>query len=255
MFASVSGDNRLVVTGTIDGPQRVWDARTGEPVTPLLKQVGDSFSPEGGYVLMTRGGGNRQKWRLPRDTRPVSDLLLLSQLLSGHKIDATGGLAPVDQSALQNAWRHLSRTYPSDFDVSSPQAWFAWHQRQAEDAEKMGAWAVAVSHLDPLIRARPRQWELWVRRAQARAQLGQWHKAAVDYARATRLGADDPTVRLSLAIAHQRLGRAEEARKSLREAVPLVEREVNGPNPRGYRIRELNLLRQEAESLIKSGGP
>jgi hypothetical protein len=42
-------------------------------------------------------------------------VLLLAQLLSGQRIDATGGLVPVGPAAFRHAWQMLRSKYPQDF--------------------------------------------------------------------------------------------------------------------------------------------
>ncbi len=62
------------------------------------------------------------------DDRPVEDLVLLAQVLCGHRIDATGGgLEPVEPGALRDAWQSLRDKYPADF-VASPEEISTWHR-------------------------------------------------------------------------------------------------------------------------------
>jgi WD40 repeat protein len=60
-LAMFSPDSRRVLTATRDGAARVWDARTGMPITPLMKQGGEfyyhgivsmSFSPDGHRIVI-----------------------------------------------------------------------------------------------------------------------------------------------------------------------------------------------------------
>jgi WD40 repeat protein len=111
--AAFDADGRLLVIGCYDGTARVWDATTGEPLTPPIRhgtaehraqvfQV--AFSPDGRYVLTgsTAGGW---LWKLAQDERPVAELTQLAMLLSGHRIDTSGGLVPLDPTALRDLWQ------------------------------------------------------------------------------------------------------------------------------------------------------
>jgi hypothetical protein len=60
--------------------------------------------PKAGWVLNVladRSGATR--WDLPRNDRPVEELMGLAQWLSGRRVDATGGLSPLDVAELRRA--------------------------------------------------------------------------------------------------------------------------------------------------------
>src|SRR5207249_3284016 len=114
-----------------DRTARVWDAITGEPVTPPLKHraevVRALFSPDGHRLLTSTSDGLIQIWEIQRDTRPVEDDLLLARLVSGHQIEDTGAPAPVTTEALQAAWQTLRPKYAGEFNTS-PQQLVAWNR-------------------------------------------------------------------------------------------------------------------------------
>jgi WD40 repeat protein len=106
-----SGDGRLLLTVAEDHTARAWDVRTGQPVTPLLPHAeavtGATLSADGRrLVTRTRGGGC--VWDLSPEARPVEDLVRLTQLLSGQALDGlSGGLEPLEQASLREAWPGL----------------------------------------------------------------------------------------------------------------------------------------------------
>ena len=115
LCAVFSRDGSYLLTGSKDGIVRVWDATTGDPITPLLWQNATvenaRFSPDGRTVRTVghgEGSENEQgtiaTWELVSEQRPTSQLLLLAQILSAHRLDASGTLMPLDASSISNAW-------------------------------------------------------------------------------------------------------------------------------------------------------
>jgi WD40 repeat protein/serine/threonine protein kinase len=135
--AAFNPDGARVATASDDNTARVWDAATGAPVTPPLPYAGTvravRFSPDG-RLLLTAGKDRYAhlwdaatgealvpvpragwagaaladpaaavRWELPADPRPVEELVALARWLSGHRVDATGGLTPLDADELRRA--------------------------------------------------------------------------------------------------------------------------------------------------------
>ena len=154
---SFSPDGRLIATGWGSGFARIWDAFTGEPLTGRLrhgyKHVDRvEFSPNGQFVLTASQDGTARLWDLHPDDRPIEDLVLLSQVLCGHRIDATGAsLVPVDPLALRDAWQDLRRKYPDEF-VATPKDLFTWHREQADACERLGRRSDAIKHFEQAVR-------------------------------------------------------------------------------------------------------
>ena len=103
--AAFSQDGRRIVTACRGGTARVWDAETSEPLTPALKHLWSTvaqaqFIDHGRSILTKRFTGEACVSALPLDTRPVGDLVLLAQLLSGHEGHSTGGVLPKTQEEL-----------------------------------------------------------------------------------------------------------------------------------------------------------
>jgi tetratricopeptide (TPR) repeat protein len=84
----------------------------------------------------------------------------------------------------------LRAHYPTDF-AASPEQLFAWHEREAENAEQAGEWSAALPHLDRLIASRPVSAGLRARRGTAHAELGHWEQAAADFGHARFREPDD----------------------------------------------------------------
>ncbi len=119
-----SADGRRLVTVADDHTARVWDVATGQPVTPLLSQ-GDavasaSLAPDGGRLVLRARSGAGAIWDLTPDARPLDDLVHLTQVLSGQVLDGqSGGLEPVEDSGLRDAWPRLRAKYPQEFTPSA----------------------------------------------------------------------------------------------------------------------------------------
>jgi len=106
-----SADSRLVATASADHTARVWDAATGEPVTPPLKHGAAVnrafFGPDDRWLLTAGADGGTRLWKLAKANRAVEDGVLLAQLLAGHWIDDTDTLLPMNADAMERAWTKL----------------------------------------------------------------------------------------------------------------------------------------------------
>jgi tetratricopeptide (TPR) repeat protein len=231
-YAEFSANGRYVVTASWDNTARVWDAATGEPVTPSLKHNNRvffaSFSPDGRQLATADSFGlNARVWDLPDDAQPLPDLERLAQLLTAHKLDFTGGILPVDQGALRASWQELRRKDPRAFAPATTQV-LAWHRREADACEQARRWRLLVSHLDPLVAAAPADQQLRLRRAFAHAELGEWEKATADYEKAAALGANSPWVWWAPAVTRLASGDADGYRRSCARALEHFEK-INDP--------------------------
>jgi WD40 repeat protein len=117
--ATFDPSSRTVITASFDGTARAWDAETGQPVSPPLKQPGvihAQFSPDGRRII-TFGDGSREVrvWEVPPDDRPARDWVLLSQFLTGHRLDRHGAPGPLSLEKRQRLWQQLRTKFPQEF--------------------------------------------------------------------------------------------------------------------------------------------
>ena len=117
--ARFSADGRRVATASADNTGRVWDAATGEPLTPSLShrhwaRITDAaFDPAGDRVVTAGTAGTAQVWELRPTDWPAPDLERLAELLGGHRIDDNGAsLIPLGLAALRERWDDLRRRHP-----------------------------------------------------------------------------------------------------------------------------------------------
>jgi WD40 repeat protein/serine/threonine protein kinase len=146
-----SPDGRRLATGGGTYAAQVWDAATGEALGPPLRHRGwvyhVAFSADGRRLATACRDGTARAWTLPGpDPRPLEDLVLLAQVLSTQRVDATDGLVEVEPAAQCRALEELRSRYPADFDSSAPEA-VAWHQREAEACLREKNGPAALFHL------------------------------------------------------------------------------------------------------------
>jgi WD40 repeat protein/serine/threonine protein kinase len=78
-WATYDSDGLQVLTCGNHGYARVWDARTGQPITPRLEHArdveGGCFSPDGRYVITASRDRTAEIWKLPSGERAAPPLV------------------------------------------------------------------------------------------------------------------------------------------------------------------------------------
>ncbi len=224
-LATFSPDGRTIFTSSLDGGSRLWDAATGEAITPMFGVAGYANFRKAACNFAARrvvdcnAGTKVRVWDLPLDRHPVEDVTRLAGVLSGRRIDDTGGLVLFEGSELSTAQEALAAKYPADF-TCSPAEVAAWYRQRAQanvarnDAEVVRC----LDKVDALGAAGP---DDWVERAKAYGRRGQWEQAVADYARLVEAGAANPDLLTDMAEALRRLGRRADALAALDRAIGL----------------------------------
>lgn len=138
-FAGFSPDGRRLVTFAESGA-RVWDVATGRAITAPLPAPATvthlDFLPDNRHLRMVLANRSVVYWELPSglpltlrgpagatsgqslargiedlpvETRPVTELARLAQLLAGHEIHEESGLVPVEAARLRQVWESRPR--------------------------------------------------------------------------------------------------------------------------------------------------
>lgn len=119
LHAAFGEDDQWLATVSADRTVRIWDARTGEAITPPLVHPEPLRAVElvsASARLLVRSHQDRiYVWDLPINHRPVPDVHLIAQLLSGQSVHATESVMFQSREKLQAGWDYLRKQYPDDF--------------------------------------------------------------------------------------------------------------------------------------------
>ena len=156
-FGRAAGFVVFSMTVSADSSARVWNASTGEPVTPPLRHLGRPhravFLPNSRGIVTEDDFGQTWVWELPVDNTPVPDLVQLAHFLSGDAVSTPTGLGPQPNASVQAIWDHLRSTCAPAFTVTSNQV-VAWHNYQAQQSESQNQWSAAAFHWRQLLKLR-----------------------------------------------------------------------------------------------------
>jgi tetratricopeptide (TPR) repeat protein len=195
-----------------DNTARVWDATTGEPISPPLRH-GDTvhqvwFSPDGQRLLTASADGTARVWNVPNNASS-DDLILLAEVTAGRTYNTSGAFVTQKPETLYAALQNLRTKYPAQFSISAEDG-LSWHRVQAVDAETSRRWPTAIWHLKHLIEKQPDSDELRRSRGIALAESGRWREAKDDFAEIVRHGTRDYHDYANLAFIHLALGEHDE---------------------------------------------
>src|SRR5262249_40586956 len=138
-----SNDGTRLNTVTEDGYLQVWDLASSEPLT-VPRRIQDDIPDESFPAAIAPAISPED---LPRDDRPVTDLVPLSQMLAVAKISLDGNVVPLESYELTTAWELLRKKYPEQF-LAKPSEIEAWHKSEARDSEAQGLAAAVSFHLN-----------------------------------------------------------------------------------------------------------
>ncbi|MFO0871935.1 MAG: WD40 repeat domain-containing serine/threonine-protein kinase [Pirellulales bacterium] len=102
------------------GPRiHVCDVHTGSPVAPVWEHPPSAyklaFTPDGLQLATMANDATARVWELSPEPRPTDELRKLSQLVTGHRMDATGTLIPLQRDELKYLWAELRRNGTTQF--------------------------------------------------------------------------------------------------------------------------------------------
>ena len=112
MSARFSPDGLRVITASMDDTARLWDARTGQPLSGLIQHEGPvrsaQFSPDGLRVVTTSESEEARTWNAPYlGAQPPSWLADLAEVIAGLRIDRIGLPEPLPPVERQVTLAHL----------------------------------------------------------------------------------------------------------------------------------------------------
>jgi len=113
-----SPDGSHVLTASGDLAVRMWDAATGLPITPQLYHsqqiVRLSFIGGNNVFSCWEKDKSFRVWHFAEDSRPVEDLMALSELLSGYE-NRNNSRVLLQNQILEDRWESLRKKYPVEF--------------------------------------------------------------------------------------------------------------------------------------------
>jgi hypothetical protein len=138
--ACFNSNGTWVLTVSRDWSARVWEARSGEPITPPLPhsaEVLNGIFADNRSVVTTDKKGISRIWQLPAVTHPLADLQRVVRLLTGNLADfeRPSATSRPEPTAFEKWWTALKEQHHAEFSVRPDQV-RAWHQRQQAKAQQ-----------------------------------------------------------------------------------------------------------------------
>jgi WD40 repeat protein/serine/threonine protein kinase/tetratricopeptide (TPR) repeat protein len=199
-------NGRYLVTASVNGSARVWDA-AGRPLSPALRLEGAAswsghFAPDNRTVISV-GGRSARVWDFRLESGEPAELTGLAELLAGYQLDASASPVPLSPQDLRRRFEELSKGHPAWFSVM-PQKEAQWKRSSALWAWRMGRPSDAASQLERVLELEATRSLTWAQRGRVRAEAALWQGAIADFERAVALRPDEAEYYRDLALA--RLG-------------------------------------------------
>lgn len=155
--AHFSADGWFIVAYSQDKFVRVWDAATGEAVTPLLPHqdhVEEALVTATPQLVTVSMQCVVRVWNLAQPIYPARDLTDYARLLAGGSLERADSPRPADAAELAALLHSLCSRQPGLFATSSNHL-REWHLRQAQEPLTLGQAQAAVFHLERLAQLEP----------------------------------------------------------------------------------------------------
>jgi hypothetical protein len=166
-FAEFNSDGRFILTRCHNGFARLWDAATGEAVTPFLPQGDHPFldvywrdvlTTDNEIVSIDRPFGIRVTPLSPT-TIPVPVLQGYSKLVACAKLAANDSLIPISPAELAALMQQVQSQQP-DLFAESGAVVRQWHEAQIPPADTPAHVEMGIFHLEQLARESPQDSEI-----------------------------------------------------------------------------------------------
>jgi tetratricopeptide (TPR) repeat protein len=185
-------------------------------ISPPLKHndsvIHASFSPDGRRLATSGCDGIVRLWDLRVPDRTARQWNELAQVLSGHRLDVTHGMAVLAPADLASLWK-LQRSQDPDYFKASTRHTLAWHEEQADISLRAGDALASLTHLGPLAAAFPDRIDLWLARGRSLIEVRRHAQAYESFIAAKKLDPLSFDACYSLPLLTQALGQTDEARK------------------------------------------
>jgi hypothetical protein len=246
VHVAILGDR--VVTSSLDHTARLWDLRTGELLAPPLHHaagvLGAALSPDGLRLVTACEDGAAHVWDFSKDPPDRTGSATLLGLLTGHRLEETGGLVPMDLGQIQQAWNSVQKNLP-DQVRPNPKLASVWRRGEMLQAWNAADWYASQVHLTHLMQEEPKE-PRWVKmRAEARARLEEWNGAEEDFRQAIALGVEDVPTHFSCLLLQMHLGKKNDYQGAGQSLLRRVPREGNA----AHSVQLLELLALKPDSV------
>lgn len=148
-----SPDGHWLLSVSTDQTARLWDVETGEPLTPAISNdrqlFHGRFDSDAYHILVGSSSTSNWRWEFPRDVHTIDDWQAIAYLLSGSawsSLQDDQSAPKVRSQKLQATWRLMKSKYPLEFSTTAGDI-TAWHEHEANAAERSDQWAAAIFHL------------------------------------------------------------------------------------------------------------